>query len=67
MLTLTITVTGKTEGDIENGLDEAARRYNQGNLLGFDRNDSGSFRFEVTGEEEPAEDEEEGVSDDEQD
>jgi len=64
MLTLTITVTGKTQGDLELGLEEATHRFNQGNLLGFDRNESGSFRFEVEGEEEPAADEE---SDDEGD
>lgn len=66
MLTLTITVEGKTQGDLENGLEEATRRFNQGNLLGFDRNDSGNFRFEVTGDEEESdadEDEEEGEQD----
>jgi hypothetical protein len=53
MKTCTITVSGKQDGDIELGIEEALRRIKQGNTSGSDSNDDGSFRFEVEGEEEP--------------
>lgn len=60
MLTLSISVNGKTREDLELALEEAVRRFWAGNKLGFDRSDSGNFRFEVTGDEEPADNDEEG-------
>ena len=53
MKKLTIEIEGKTDGDIEIGLDEALKRFRQGNTEGFDSNDDGSFHFKVEGEEEP--------------
>lgn len=57
-MTLEITVTGKTESDLEAGLREAKRRFEDGCTSGHDESGSGSFSFTVTGEPEPSEDEE---------
>ena len=54
MKTLTITITGNTDGDLENGLAEATKRFEAGNTSGFDSNDSGRFSFTVEGEDEDA-------------
>lgn len=52
MREVTIKVTGKTDSDVEDAVREALKRLLQGNVFGMDRNESGSFQFEVTGEEE---------------
>lgn len=44
-----IELTGKTMSDIEDSLDEVARRLD--NVMGFDDNETGSFRFQRAGEE----------------
>lgn len=59
MKTVTITVSGKTESDIEAGINEAKKRILQGNVagFGFDSNEDGEFNYECTGEfEEPTKD-----------
>lgn len=53
MLTATIEASGKTQGDLEQALEEALKRIRAGNTSGFDSNDDGDFRFDVDGEEEP--------------
>lgn len=58
MRTTTITVTGKTDEDVQMGIEEALRRFSSGNTSGMDRNSEGSFYFKTTGEEEVEEDEE---------
>lgn len=52
MLTLKIKCKGRTHNDLELALDEARRRILQGNLCGWDSNDEGDFRFDISGEEE---------------
>jgi len=49
MKTYEITVSGKTESDILNGIDEARKRIEAGNYAGFDSNDSGEFSFDSDG------------------
>lgn len=44
---LTLTVKGVTHTDILLGIEEAARRIEAGNTSGFDRNETGSFSFDV--------------------
>lgn len=44
-----IEVTGDTLADVEQGLEEVVRRLD--NVMGFDRNESGSFSFQRAGEE----------------
>jgi hypothetical protein len=46
MLTATIKLTGKTDGDVEMVIG-------QGNTSGHNKNDTGSFSFVIEGEEEP--------------
>lgn len=46
--TILIEVEGETELDIELALDEALNRIQQGNIIGFDNNESGRFHFTVT-------------------
>lgn len=58
MLQLLITCNGNTESDLEDALNEARKRFREGNTSGFDRNTGSSFNFEVTGEKEPAGDQE---------
>lgn len=57
MRTLQITITGKTDSDLTSGLQEVTRLVDTGMILGFNSNDTGSFRFEIEGEEELATDE----------
>ncbi|WP_090739339.1 hypothetical protein [Paenibacillus sp. Mc5Re-14] len=52
MMKVTVELNGKTMGDIENAFDEAKRKVLEGYKNGFDSNDSGSYSFEVDGEEE---------------
>jgi hypothetical protein len=52
-LSVTINATGDTMGDIELAIDEAKRLIASGMTSGGDRNESGSFQIDVTGEEEP--------------
>lgn len=52
MKTLRITINGKTDGDLENSLDEVKRVFETGCTSGFDANDTGNFTFSIEGEEE---------------
>lgn len=58
MLKGSITFEGKTDSDIELAIEEALKRIKNGNTFGFDSNDEGSFTFQITGKEEPIEEEE---------
>lgn len=55
-----IELTGKTEADLEDALEEALRRIRDGNVVGSDSNDDGSFYFrsETSGEPDPDTDDE---------
>lgn len=57
MLTITITATGKTSDDLELAIGEVTRLLSEGNTSGFNRNETGSFTFDISGEEECGEDE----------
>jgi hypothetical protein len=46
-----ITGAGDTLEDIRFAVEEALGRIMAGNTMGFDRNESGSFHFEIDGEE----------------
>jgi len=46
---LTINIEGVTTTDLLMALDEVERLVLQGFKSGFDRNDSGSYRFDVEG------------------
>lgn len=50
MKTYKITVSGKTESDILNGIQEAAKRIEQGTKMGFDSNDDGEFNYTSEGD-----------------
>jgi hypothetical protein len=52
MLTLTVTVEGKTQDDLTLALKEVLAKVEGDYSSGSDSNDSGSYRFDVTGEEE---------------
>lgn len=58
MLTLTVEIEGKNEGDLELALQEVTRLVGEGYTSGNNSNDTGSFRFTVTGEEEAPDDDE---------
>lgn len=60
MIVGTIEFTGKTLSDVEDAIREALARICDGNTSGWDHNESGSFSFDVSGEEEEDTDEEEG-------
>jgi len=47
MITGTIEVTGKTLDDVLDAIDEARKRIADELTSGFDRNEDGSFRFEL--------------------
>lgn len=49
MKTYTITVTGKTESDIEASIDEAKKRILSGTNWGRDENDTASFEYHSEG------------------
>lgn len=44
----TIEVSGATEDDIELAIEAALDSIRRGNTSGFDRNETGSYRFELT-------------------
>ena len=50
MKTYTITVTGKTDGDIELAINEAKKRIMQGTNFGADSNEDGSFDYRGSGD-----------------
>lgn len=56
MLELSITITGKTTGDLELALEQVNTDVSKGCVEGFDRNDSGRYFFEIKGEEEENDD-----------
>lgn len=45
---VTITLEGKTDGDIETATEEVAKSICEGYLSGNDSNETGAFSFEVT-------------------
>ena len=51
-LEVTIKASGKTMSDIEAALEEATRKVLDGFTSGGDRNDTGSYTIDVTGEDE---------------
>jgi len=58
MMNLAITIEGRTESDLEFALQEVTRLVGEGYTSGGNSNDTGSYSFNVSGEEEPpAEDE----------
>lgn len=59
MLTMTIKITGNATSDLEAALDEVKRLTGEEYLSGHNSNDTGSFSFGITGEEETADDEDE--------
>jgi hypothetical protein len=50
MLQVTITAKGQSRDDLEDAIAEAVKRFKDGNVLGFDKNESSSFHFDVTEE-----------------
>lgn len=44
--TITITLTGNTESDVEDAFEEAVTQLKAGNVCGFDKNETSSFSFE---------------------
>lgn len=58
MLKLEIEITGNTTSDLEIALDEVRKQVSEGFTKGFNRNDTGRYHFDVTGEEEETEEEE---------
>ncbi len=46
-LTLTVTITGATDGDIEYAISEVNRLVGEGYTSGHSRNDTGSYQFDV--------------------
>ncbi len=55
MRTAIINAEGKTDHDIELAIEEALKRIKAGNSSGMDSNNSGSFDFQITGDEEESE------------
>lgn len=51
----TITVEGRSQSDIESALEECLRAIRNGFLAGGDRNNTGSYEFDSTGEYVPCE------------
>lgn len=45
---ITIELEGEDEDDMEEALDEAVTRIKAGNREGWDTNEGGNFRFQVT-------------------
>ena len=52
MLHLKIEVSGATEQDLEEAMEEVRLSLDRGNTCGFDRSPTGRYFFEVTGESE---------------
>ena len=55
MLNLSIEIEGKTQGDLELAVGEVLRLIGEGYLGGANENDTGGYRFSVSGEEEEPE------------
>ena len=49
--TITITLSGEDESDIELAFEEVVRVINEGYTNGFNENETGSYKFETTEEE----------------
>lgn len=45
--TIKINITGKTESDFDLALETALEKIKDGNVMGMDKNDDGSYYFEV--------------------
>lgn len=58
-LSLKLTVTGNTTQDLTDALRETLRLVSEGYQSGFDRNDTGAYSFDMTGEEVPPTDNQE--------
>lgn len=58
MLKLTIEIEAKTQFGLEHSVKEALRVIAKGNRTGFDSNGDENYKFEIDGEEEPEEDNE---------
>ncbi|MEC9407037.1 MAG: hypothetical protein VX549_07155 [Pseudomonadota bacterium] len=54
MLRVAITLEGQTLDDIDQALDEARRQMLNGDRSGADASETGAFKFQVTGQEEPS-------------
>ena len=52
MLKLTITIEGKTANDLSLALEAVTTSVENGNIMGMDSNDSGSYGFEISGDDE---------------
>lgn len=48
--TIEIFVTGNTESDLELAIEEATQRIKDGYLSGADKNETGSYSFDITDE-----------------
>lgn len=51
MLELKVEITGATTSDLELALEEVQSLITNGNTSGFNSNETGRFRFDVSGEE----------------
>jgi hypothetical protein len=60
MFTLSIEIEGKTVGDLVMAIDEAKKAVEQGYQSGSNENDTGSYSFTRSGEDEEDSEEEEG-------
>jgi 5-methylcytosine-specific restriction endonuclease McrA len=56
MLTLTVTIEGRTDGDLELALEAVTDSIQRGNTSGFDSNESGRYTFDIAGEAEKEDD-----------
>lgn len=52
MLDLNINIEGKTESDLLDAIDYIRGNIEVGMTSGFDRNDSGQYKYEINGDEE---------------
>lgn len=59
MLKLTVNISGKSFSDLEIALEEVTSKVSQEYVSGMDRNESGRYHFEIEGEEEIEEENEE--------
>lgn len=50
MIRATIEITGETESDVEIAVEAVLDNIRRGNTSGFDRNDTGSYRFHLEDE-----------------
>ena len=63
MKTFTIEVSGKTQSDIVNAINEISKLVETGNLAGFDENETGNFNFDSENEYGPSQDEIDEIED----